>query len=82
MRETKEKKLFRAVSVPAKIPNGTSRTHARKKTVKAKRLVTQCKAPVSIYRTGLTDRNVGHVSEYIITLYTHTQHLMMRNPRS
>jgi len=49
-----------------------SRTYARKKTVKAKHLVTHCKALVSICRTGLTYRNVGHVSEYIIALYTHT----------
>jgi hypothetical protein len=64
--------LFRAVSVPAKIPNGTSRTYARKKTVKAKHLVAHCKALVSLYRTGLTDRNVGHVSEYTRIIHTHT----------
>ena len=79
------KLLFRAVSVPAKIPNGISRTYARKKPVKAKHLVTHCKALVSTRRTGLTHRNVRHVSEYII-LYTYTHrpslHFMMRNARS
>ena len=64
--------MFRAVSVPAKIPNGTYRTHARKKTVKAKHLVIYCKALVSICRTGLIYRNVGHVSEYILYTHTHT----------
>jgi len=66
-------KMFRAVSVPAKIPTGTSQTHTRKEKVEAKHLVTHWLALASICCTGLTDCNVGHVSECKITLQTQTQ---------